>query len=163
MAINPSTQLTPNMRCLNLVVNGSSNNDRVSARILMKSILLSGSIYYSPLVNDSATLRVPSSSQVYLGSGSSRNLDIGEIDRSVDIFVVYYPRILMSDYPSWGSLLETPITTRSLQDETNVFGARILLRKTFRLSVNATGGTTAGGAPLFAVGSSSRRDFRAGS
>ena len=59
-----------------------------------------------------------------------------------------------------GFSFETPITTRSLQDETNVFGARILLRKTFRLSVNATGGTTAGGAPLFAVGSSSRRDFR---
>lgn len=154
--INTNSQLTNNKRCLNLVVNGSANNDRTSGRIMMKSIILRGTIYYSPLVSV-AGVRVPLSDNTRNLDGTNVVLTPSVIDRAITIFVVYYPRQRFTDYPSWSSLLEVPVTTNSGLDETNIFGARCLLRKTFRLTLDSVSGTV--GAPVFALGRNSRRDF----
>lgn len=155
-SIIPTSQLTNNMRCLNLVVNGSANNDRTSARIMMKSIILRGTIFYSPLVAAGGAV-VPMGDEYRTTAGSQFALTPAVIDRSVTIFVVYYPRIRFSDYPTWNSLLETPVNTNSALDETNIHGARCLLRKSFRLSLDSVSGPVT--KPVYSLGRNSRRDF----
>lgn len=152
----PTTQLTSNKRALNLVVNGSANNDRVSARIMMKSILLRGTMFYDPI-------RAADGSAIPIGTltrgsdGNSAPIEVQDVDRSVTVFIVYYPRVKLDQYPTFASLLETPVTTYSGLDETNTLGARVLLRKTFRLRITPLGGTPT--APVYGLGAGSRRDF----
>lgn len=153
-AMNPASQGTLNKRFLNLVINGSNNNDRVSARIMMKSLYLRGTIFYNPIVDqNSPYYTLYSGGYTRLPSGGDPiKVDGAVFDRSVTIFIVYYPRVALVGAPSWNSLLETPISTYSGMDETNIFGARILLRKSFRLSLDAH-------PTAMSVGRNSRRDF----
>lgn len=156
-SLNNTIQGDPSKRCLNLVKNGSGNNDRTGARIMMKSLLIRGTIYYSPIVNSGVTSREPGGSTTTAGTNTAIPLSIEEIDRSVTLFVVYYPRLFITQMPTWSSLLEAPISTNALQDETNILGARILLRKSYRLSLEPLG--PQGGVPFFALGKNSRRDI----
>lgn len=157
-AFDPAIQGSANKRMLNLVKNGSNNNDRTSARIFMKSVLLRGTVYYAPLVDATANGRVAGGSLVATGSGSTtRGVLPSEVDRTVVIYVVYYPRLSHTSMASWESLLEKPVSTQALQDETNIFGARVLLRKQFKMYLDPLG--PQGGVPFFALGRGSRRDF----
>lgn len=154
-AMDVNSQLTNNKRCLNLVVNGSGNNDRTSARIMMTSLLLRGTLYYSPITNGSNY--VPMGRNIPNYDGSNSIIGTGDVDRSITIFVVYYPRVALTGYPGWNTLLEVPITTNSLLDETNPYGARVLMRRSFRLSLDVVGGVPT--LPDYSIGRNSRRDF----
>lgn len=157
---DPATQGCFNKRWLNLVVTGSGPNDRASARIMMKSIIIRGSAYYCPMWNNlpATPARVAMGSTFPSNTGVNTPMNPVVVDRMVNIFVVYYPRYSTSTGPpSWSSLLESPTNTRSGLDETNILGARVIMRKQFRLSVVPVGGNAA--SPMYAVGRASRRDF----
>lgn len=152
----PATQLTINKRALNLVINGAGNNDRTSARIMMKSIILRGTLYYD-LLRDNTGVAIPMGANFTDPTGAAKAVTVAALDRSVTVFIFYFPRLVMPEYPPWNALLEQPVSTAAGLDEVNTTGARCLLRKTFRLRVNPVAGTQA--APVYGLSGSSRRDF----
>lgn len=153
MALNATTQNAPNKRFLNLIPVGSGANDRASSRILMKSLYVRGTIYYTPLVNHvSPHDRVAIGQKTRTAAGVVRDISPIDVDRTVTLFVYYFPRLWITLMPSWSNFLESPVTTRSLPNMDSPLGGRCLLRKTYRMSLACSSNST------WALGKDTRRD-----
>lgn len=153
IALNATTQNAPNKRFLNLIPVGSGANDRASSRILMKSLYVRGTIYYTPLVNTNSPYdRVAIGHSTRTAAGVVRPIAPIDVDRTVTLFVYYFPRLWITLMPSWSNFLETPVTTRSLPNMDSPIGGRCLLRKSYKLSLLGSSNST------WSLGSGTRRD-----
>ena len=159
-AFDAAYQGTPNVCTLNLIPRGSGAGMRSGNRILMRDLVIRGSMYYSPLCTAGGVQTPIGASAVNGGGTITTPISNNEIDRSVTIFILYYPRLAMAaTVPPWTSLLQPPLNSYSPLSMENVFNARVLMRKTVRLRLTPTAYSSSSN-PVYGLSSTSRYDFQ---